>query len=72
MTRTRAWLLAARPATLWAAVVPVLVGGGLAWGESSGAATSGGWFKIGSNVVEGAFRADAFVVTLLAALAIQV
>jgi len=72
VTRTRAWLLAARPATLWAAVVPVLVGGGLAWGESPGGATSGDWFKIGSNVVEGAFRADAFVVTLLAALAIQI
>ena len=30
MNRLRPWLLAARPATLWAAVAPVLVGGGLA------------------------------------------
>jgi len=29
----RPWLLAARPATLWASVAPVLVGSGLAWGE---------------------------------------
>jgi 1,4-dihydroxy-2-naphthoate octaprenyltransferase len=29
------WLLAARPATLWAAVAPVLVGSGLAWGEGA-------------------------------------
>lgn len=30
MKRLRPWLLAARPPTLWAAVAPVLVGGGLA------------------------------------------
>lgn len=30
MSRVQAWLLAARPPTLWAAVAPVLVGGGLA------------------------------------------
>lgn len=30
MTRVRPWLMAARPPTLWAAVAPVLVGGGLA------------------------------------------
>jgi 1,4-dihydroxy-2-naphthoate octaprenyltransferase len=29
----RPWLLAARPATLWAAAAPVAVGAGLAWGE---------------------------------------
>jgi len=29
----RPWLVAARPATLWAAVAPVLVGSGLAWGD---------------------------------------
>lgn len=64
-----AWLQAARPATLWAAVVPVLVGGGLAWGagrETINCITApcpeGGRF----------FRWDAFVVTLVAALAIQV
>jgi 1,4-dihydroxy-2-naphthoate octaprenyltransferase len=49
----RRWLLAARPATLWAAVAPVLVGTALA-------------------IDAGAFRWDAFVVTMFAALAIQV
>ena len=33
MTPLRAWLLAARPPTLLAAVSPVLVGSGLAWGD---------------------------------------
>ncbi len=33
MSRLRPWLLAARPATLWASVAPVLVGSGLAWGQ---------------------------------------
>lgn len=33
MSRLRPWLLAARPATLWASVAPVLVGSGLAWGD---------------------------------------
>jgi 1,4-dihydroxy-2-naphthoate octaprenyltransferase len=47
------WVLAARPATLWAAVAPVLVGSAIA-------------------VDDGAFRLDAFVLTLFAALAIQV
>ena len=47
------WLLAARPATLWAAVAPVLVGGGLAAGDE-------------------VFRWDAFVVTLLTAILINV
>lgn len=32
MSNARSWWIAARPHTLWAAVVPVLVGGGLAWG----------------------------------------
>jgi 1,4-dihydroxy-2-naphthoate octaprenyltransferase len=33
VSRLRPWLLAARPATLWASVSPVLVGSGLAWGQ---------------------------------------
>lgn len=33
MSRLRPWVLAARPATLWASVAPVLVGSGLAWGQ---------------------------------------
>ena len=35
MSRSQAWWIAARPHTLWAAVVPVLVGGGLAWGDDA-------------------------------------
>ena len=53
LTRFQAWRIAARVHTLPAAVVPVLVGGGLA---------------MGSDV----FRWDAFALTLVAALAIQV
>lgn len=47
------WLIAARPATLWAAVAPVLVGAGLAAGDDS-------------------FRWDAFAVTLVAAVLLNV
>lgn len=47
------WLLAARPATLWASVSPVLIGSALAQAA-------------------GVFRFDGFVVTLAAAVAIQV
>lgn len=47
------WILAARPATLWAAVAPVLVGSALA-------------------VAADVFRWDAFIVTMLAALLIQI
>ncbi len=53
MPSARSWILAARPATLWAAVTPVLVGTALA-------------------VRADVFRWDAFVVTLAAALLIQV
>ena len=64
-----AWLQAARPATLWAAVVPVLVGGGLAWGKGRQVITC-----VTTPCPEGDrfFRWDVFVVTLVAALAIQV
>ena len=58
MSRARTWWMAARPHTLWAAVVPVLVGGGLAWGAGTESA--------------GVFRWDAFVAALVGALAIQV
>jgi 1,4-dihydroxy-2-naphthoate octaprenyltransferase len=51
--RISSWILAARPATLWAAVAPVLVGTALAQRA-------------------GAFRWDAFVVTMVAALLIQI
>lgn len=49
----RAWILAARPPTLWAALAPVLVGSALA-------------------VAAEVFRLDAFVVILVAAVAIQI
>jgi 1,4-dihydroxy-2-naphthoate octaprenyltransferase len=49
----KAWLIAARPPTLLAAVAPVLVGSGLAIGD-------------------GVFRPDAFVVTLVTAVLINV
>ncbi len=70
MTRARAWLLGARPATLWAAVVPVLVGGGLAWGEGKEFSCPRG--KGCLTFLERIFRWDALLVTLVAALAIQV
>jgi len=65
----RAWMLAARPATLWAAVVPVVVGGGIAWGNGRKPIAC-----LTPPCPEAAriFRWDAFVVTLIAALAIQV
>ena len=53
MSPARAWVLAARPPTLLAAVGPVLVGSGLA-------------------VHDGVFRWDAFVVTLVTAVLINV
>ena len=66
---SRTWLSAARPATLWAAIVPVLVGGGLAWGKGREDI-----FCVTTPCPTGDrfFRWDAFVVTLVAALAIQV
>jgi 1,4-dihydroxy-2-naphthoate octaprenyltransferase len=53
VTTAQDWRTAARIHTLPAAIVPVAVGGGLAWGD-------------------GVFRWDAFGLTLIAALAIQV
>ena len=69
MIPARAWMLAARPATLWAAVVPVVVGGGIAWGNGRKPIAC-----LTPPCPEAAriFRWDAFVVTLIAALAIQV
>jgi 1,4-dihydroxy-2-naphthoate octaprenyltransferase len=59
MNHARSWWIAARPHTLWAAVVPVLVSGGLAWGDTG---TQAGR----------AFRWDGFIAALVGALAIQV
>lgn len=69
MSAVHAWVLAARLTTLWAAVVPVLVGGGLAWGDGRREISC-----ITTPCPDGAryFRWDAFAVTLIAALAIQV
>ena len=51
--KNNAWIMAARPATLWAAIAPVVVAASLA-------------------IHNGAFRPDVLVVTLLAAVAIQI
>ncbi|MBT8203381.1 MAG: 1,4-dihydroxy-2-naphthoate polyprenyltransferase [Acidimicrobiia bacterium] len=69
MSGPAVWVSAARPATLWAAVVPVLVGGGLAWGAGREDIQC-----VTAPCPEGAqlFRWDVFVVTLLASLAIQI
>jgi 1,4-dihydroxy-2-naphthoate octaprenyltransferase len=71
MSTARAWWIAARPHTLWAAVVPVLVGGGLAWGDAVNRilhSSPPAW-----HLSEGhAFRADAFLAALVGALAIQI
>ena len=72
MSRASSWWIATRPHTLWAAVVPVLVGGGLAWG-AEGPCPPDAW--CGHDVrtlVEGAFRWDAFLAALIGALAIQI
>ncbi len=69
MNPARAWLLATRPATLWAAVVPVLVGAGLAWGKGSEEIAC---VTAPCPTGDRFFRWDVFVVTLVAALAIQV
>jgi 1,4-dihydroxy-2-naphthoate octaprenyltransferase len=71
MSIARSWLIAARPHTLWAAVVPVLVGGGLAWGDGVSRivpAAPPAWHLSRGH----AFRADAFLAALIGALAIQV
>jgi 1,4-dihydroxy-2-naphthoate octaprenyltransferase len=69
VSEARSWLLASRPATLWAAVVPVLVGGGLAWGAGREEIVC---VTAPCPPGERFFRWDAFFVTLIAALAIQI
>lgn len=69
MSPFRVWLLASRPATLGAAVVPVIVGGGLALGEDGEAASVR---VLAERDIGGVFRLDVFVVTLIAAVAIQI
>ena len=58
----RAWILASRPATLWAAVVPVLVGAacaqsqnGFLWGPTLGAFLGAIWIQIGTNFANDVF-----------------
>ncbi len=70
MRAPRAWWMAARPHTLWAAVVPVLVGGGLAWGHD-GPSPPGG-IRPGGLAAGPAFRWDALLAALIGALAIQI
>jgi len=72
VSTARSWWIAARPHTLWAAVVPVLVGGGLAWSDE-GPCSPNAWcgFDAGTNIA-GAFHWDAFLAALIGAVAIQV
>lgn len=76
MTGRRAWWLAIRPHTLWVAVVPVLVGGGLALGRSCPLDDFGdGSLQLPlwtCNMFDSAFRLDAFIAALIGAVAIQV
>lgn len=59
------WILAARPATLSAALVPVAVGtacahaaGGLRWGPAAAALFGAIWIQIGTNFANDLFDAD--------------
>ncbi|MCA9609696.1 MAG: 1,4-dihydroxy-2-naphthoate polyprenyltransferase [Myxococcales bacterium] len=59
------WILAARPATLTAAVVPVAVGtacahaaGGLRWGPAIAALVGAMWIQIGTNFANDVFDAE--------------
>ena len=61
----RRWILAARPATLTAAFVPVAVGtacahaaGGLAWGPALAALFGAFWIQIGTNFANDVFDAE--------------
>ncbi len=59
------WILAARPATLTAAIVPVAVGtacahaaGGLRWGPAIAALVGAIWIQIGTNFANDVFDAE--------------
>lgn len=52
MSRLRAWKTAARPHTLPAAIVPVLVGGGLASGESAFRWDAFSWALVGALAIQ--------------------
>lgn len=61
----RRWILAARPATLTAAFVPVAVGtacahaaGGLSWGPALAALFGAFWIQIGTNFANDVFDAE--------------
>lgn len=61
----RRWILAARPATLTAAIVPVAVGtacahaeGGLRWGPALAALVGAMWIQIGTNFANDVFDAE--------------
>lgn len=65
MSRVTTWILAARPPTLAAAVIPVAVGtaiahaaGGLRWGPALGALIGALFIQIGTNFANDVFDAD--------------
>ena len=50
-SKLRAWLLATRPATLWAGAVPVFVGAAIARADGSGP-TSSSFIALGAPVIQ--------------------